>query len=223
MPVRTDLRKPTSEKTNCQWPRRECDGRLYDWRVCGSVSEKSSVTSLPSTTIRTLSRIGPAAARIALQVVPEHVRAVRDLGKLLARLLFCVVEHVGDAGADRVHAVAVDEGPDALFGARQPGDHGLDVAPVLIGDAAVRHDQIQQFAVQLAAAEQLGDGDPEAFLVDLLARGRDAARHDPAHVRGVHERPRVADDAARRERRASTRRCRAGGWPCRRCPRRRSR
>ncbi len=57
MPARTDRRKPTREKTNCQWPRRECDGRLYDWRVCGSVSEKSSVT-LPSwTIIRTFMRM----------------------------------------------------------------------------------------------------------------------------------------------------------------------
>ena len=67
------------------------------------------------------------------------------------------------------------------------GDQRIDVADHLDRLAHVGGDQVDQPLVDLAAVDDLGDGDVDPLLVDLLGGADDAAAADIDHVQRVGE------------------------------------
>ena len=101
-----------------------------------------------------------------------------------------------------VDAEALDQRVDAPLARHEAGDQRLEVAPVLLGDAAVGQDHVEQVPVHRAAHEQLLRRQAQPLLEDLARPRRDARRHQPADVRAVEEARPVADQAALPEDRA---------------------
>ena len=79
-----------------------------------------------------------------------------------------------------------------MLGGIERRDARFHVAPVLARNAAVGEEDFQECFVHHTLTEQLARRDADAFLLNLVARRRDAARHFAADVRGVNERPRPA-------------------------------
>ena len=70
----------------------------------------------------------------------------------------------------------------AALGRVERGQHRLQVAPVLLRDAAVGEKQIEEFLDPGSAVYQLPRWNAEAFLMDVVSAGRDAGRGQAADV-----------------------------------------
>ena len=91
--------------------------------------------------------------------------------------------------------MALDHRVDPLLADPQGRQHGGDVAPVEVGNAAVGLEQVDDVVVQHAALHELDRRDPDPFLEDLVKRRAHAARLGAADVGRMDEGPRVADQA----------------------------
>ena len=131
---------------------------------------------------------------IVVQEVPELVRAVGDVLLDRERLLGRVLREVALCLEERVDAVQRNELPDPALTDTKRGEHGLDIAQVLLRHPAVRPVQGQEVPVHLPRLDELERWNLEAFLEQLGEAGRDARRHRTADVGGMDEVPAVRDD-----------------------------
>src|SRR5207245_1586024 len=126
---------------------------------------------------------------IAFHVIDVRVDAIGNGTDDAPGLGLGIVENRVDALLNNGYAVLFDQGVDAVFGGVERGDARLHVAPVLAWNAAVRQEYLQKRLVYDTANEQLARWYANAFVIDFVARRRDATGHLSAHVGRVDERP----------------------------------
>ena len=136
----------------------------------------------------------PEPDHVGLEVVAVPVAAVGHVGDDAPRLALRVVEGRVDGPRDPRAAVAFEQRVDAALGGGEAGEAGAHVAPVLLRGAGVGEEEVEEGAIQLARPAEALRRDADALLVDLEARGGDAAGDAPADVVHVDEAPRVAHE-----------------------------
>src|SRR5205823_11276282 len=136
---------------------------------------------------------GNVRHHVVLDVVRELVAPGRHAPDQGLDLAGRVVDQVVHRLVDGVGPEAADQLVQAPFPGRQPGHERLEIAPVLLGDAAVRQHHVEHVVVHGAAHEELLGRQPQAFLEDLGGARRDARRHHAADVGAVEETGPVGD------------------------------
>ena len=119
-----------------------------------------------------------------------------------ARESFAAVERAAHRGFDDRAAVALDETAQPLLGLGQRGDAGGDVAPIERGDAAIVGEDVPEFRIERALAEEAHRAQAQALLEDFRVLHVDAARRVAADIGAMDEGPGEAEQLARDEDRA---------------------
>ena len=136
----------------------------------------------------------PESDHVRFDVVAVPVASVGNVGDDAPGLGLRVVEHRVDRRCDAGTAVAVEQGVHPPFRGGEAGEARAHVSPVLFGRARIAEKELEEGAIELAFPVQALRRDADPLLVDLEARGRDAAGHPPADVVDVHEAPDVAHE-----------------------------
>ena len=138
---------------------------------------------------------GNVGVEVVVQEVPELPGSVGDIPLHGERLVGRVLREVALRLQERLRPVDGDELADPPLADPEGGQHGLDVAKVLLRHPAVRAVQGEEVPVHLPRPDELQGRDLEPLLVELGETRRDAGRHRPADVGGVNEVPAVGNDA----------------------------
>ena len=108
-----------------------------------------------------------AIRRILVHEVGEEILPVRNRADDPPRLGLGEIEQILDAFPEGVGAEAGDDLPHSRFRDVDRCQLRLHVAPVLLGHAHVRHDDVDQFPVQLALVAEPGRRQAQTLLVHL--------------------------------------------------------
>ena len=87
---------------------------------------------------------GIAAGLILVGIIGEEILAVGDVADDRARLVLGIVEQADEPGLEFVLAEAVDDLVHLALADIDTGDLGVEVAPILFGQADIVGDQAQQ-------------------------------------------------------------------------------
>ena len=131
---------------------------------------------------------------VVVEVVPEHVVAVRDQPLHLSRLGARIGNEVALRLHHRIDAVRRHEFEHALFADLKRCEHGLDVAEVHLRRPAVGAVEGQEVLVHHPSLHELHRWDLEPLLEQFREARRDAGRNAAANIGGMDEIPGMRDD-----------------------------
>ena len=142
--------------------------------------------------------VGAHAEAVVADVVLEVERlvladGVADQVQHRAAIALQQLAHRADQGVD---SETIAKLMNALLGEAHSGDQRVEVAPVPLRHPALMQDHPEHVFLQLVVLVDLDDGDDDAFLVDLVGVGGEAARHLAADIRHVAEHRGVGDEPA---------------------------